>query len=286
MTSIAKAVAQRVDLRWDQNWKYAMGLGRLLAGAVLFSLPILMTMEMWWLGFYLSRIRLVQFALVNLVVLVGLSRVSGFEETHNWGEDLMDALAAYGVAAMWSFIILALFGIVAAGAPLGDTIGKVIVETIPASFGAMIASKQMGSRKAQKAGERERSTYWGQLFLMVAGALFLGFSVAPTQEMILISYRMSVWLSILLIASSIVLLHAFVYTVGFKGEPKPAGPVDFVSIFLRFSVTGYAIAALVSLYLLWTFGRTEGTSLTEIVAMVAVLGFPASIGAAIARLVI
>lgn len=276
----------RVDFGTKANWDYAKGLGRVLAGAVLFSLPILMTMEMWWLGFYLPRVRLVQFALVNFIVLVGLSRVSGFERTSSWGEDLMDAAAAYGVAALWSLVILSLFGIVAPGAPPGDTAGKVIVETIPASFGAMIASKQMGSRKAQEGGERERSSYWGQLFLMLAGALFLGFSVAPTEEMVLISYRMGPSLSIMLVAISVLLLHGFVYTVGFKGEASPPGPVDFVSLFLRFSITGYAIAALVSLYLLWTFGRTQGTDIPQILAMVAVLAFPGSIGAAIARLVV
>ncbi len=276
----------RVDLSWDSNWKYLVGLGRVTAGAVLFSLPILMTMEMWRLGFYLARFSLVQFAIINFIVLVGLSRLSGFERTTNWGEDLMDALAAYGIAALWSLIILWMFGIVEVDQRAAEIFGKVIVETIPASFGAMIASKQMGSKKAQKGGEKQRSSYWGQLFLMLAGALFLGFSVAPTEEMILISYRMFPWQSIVLIIVSILLLHGFVYTVGFKGEVKPSGPVDFTSIFLRFSVTGYAIAALTALYLLWTFGRLDGTDAPQVMAMVAVLAFPGAIGAAIARLVI
>jgi uncharacterized membrane protein len=30
------------------------GLARGLGGAILFALPLLMTMEMWWLGFYRS----------------------------------------------------------------------------------------------------------------------------------------------------------------------------------------------------------------------------------------
>ena len=35
--------------------------------------------------------------------------------------------------------------------------------------------------------------YGGQLFLMAAGALFLSFNVAPTEEMVLIAYMMSTW---------------------------------------------------------------------------------------------
>ena len=48
----------------------------------------------------------------------------------------------------------------------------------------------------------------------------------------------------------------------------------------------YALAAIVSLYVLWTFGRTDGTSGMQILMSVTVLGFPASIGAAAARLIL
>jgi putative integral membrane protein (TIGR02587 family) len=132
----------------------------------------------------------------------------------------------------------------------------------------------------------QRSTYAGQLFLMMAGALFLGFSVAPTEEMILIAFRMSPLHSILLVAVSILLLHGFVYAVGFKGEEEPPGPTGFFSLFFRFSIVGYAIAVIVGLYLLWTFGRIEGTGIAQAASMVAVLAFPGAVGAAIARLII
>ena len=275
-----------IDFRPEANWRYFKGLGRVLAGAVIFSLPILMTMEMWWLGFYLERPHLLQFV-VNFAMLVGLSRVSGFEETTDWGDDAMDAFAAYAVAAIWSALILWLFGIIEVHQPLGEIIGKIAIQAVPASFGAMLASKQLGSREwAGDKGERERQSYWGQLFLMLAGALFLAFSVAPTEEMILISFRMSPLHGIGLILASIVLLHGLVYTVGFKGQEKPPGPTRFWSIFARFTLTGYAIAAIAAVYLLWTFGRIDGAGTTEIVGMVAVLAFPGAIGAAIARLVI
>ena len=57
-------------------------------------------------------------------------------------------------------------------------------------------------------------------------------------------------------------------------------------LFLRYSIPGYAIALLVSAYVLWTFGRFEDGALTRAVMQAVVLGFPASIGAAAARLVV
>ena len=282
--SAKQALLSQLDLSPGGNWAYLKGLGRGFAGAILFSLPILMTMEMWWLGFYLEPHHLLQFLAVNFVILVGLSRVSGFEETGRWTDDIMDAFAAYAVAAIWSAFILWLLGIIAPGMPASEIVGKIAMESVPASFGAMLGGKQLG-RGQTSGNEQDRKTYWGQLFLMVAGAMFVSFSVAPTEEMVLISFTMSPLQSIGLILLSIMLLDGLVYTVGLKGE-EPPGPRGFWSIFLRFSIVGYAIACLVSFYLLWTFGRVELTDPAQIVGMVAVLAFPGAIGAALARLVV
>ena len=266
------------------NREYAKSLARASAGAIIFSLPLLMTMEMWWLGFYLDRPRLAQFIVVNLLVLVGLSRVSGFEPTISWLDDLMDALSAYAIGALASAATLALFGIIVPGMAASEIVGKIAIQSVPASFGAMLAAKQLGE-SAGPGEERDRSSYIGQLFLMLVGALFLAFNVAPTEEMLFISFRMTPWHSVALVLVSILLLHIFVYTVGFKGEKKPPGATTFIRTLLRFSIVGYAIALLASLYILWTFGRTEGVNAAQIASMTAVLAFPAAIGAAIARLV-
>jgi uncharacterized membrane protein len=37
---------------------------------------------------------------------------------------------------------------------------------------------------------------------------------------------------------------------------------------------------------LWTFGRTDGVTAAEVAQMIVVLGFPASLGAALARLIV
>lgn len=60
----------------------------------------------------------------------------------------------------------------------------------------------------------------------------------------------------------------------------------FAGTFLRFTVTGYAIVFLVSLYILWTFGQLEGTAPAEILGIATVLSFPGAIGASVARLIV
>lgn len=273
------------------NRKYAIGLARAFGGAIIFGLPNLMTMEMWFLGFYLERPRLLLFLVVNFSILVGLSRFSGFEETVNLKEDLLDALAAYGVGVIASVAILSVFGILTPGMSLSEIVGKVAVQSVPASFGAIIARKQMtGGEEDDEEDEEDvaerRAGYGWQLFLMVAGALFLAFNLAPTEEMIVIGFKMSPWHGIALVLASILILHAFVYGVGFAGQERPPEGSGFWRLFIFYTIAGYGIALLVSVYVLWTFGRMEGADLVQIASMTAVLAFPAAVGAAIARLVV
>lgn len=85
---------------------------------------------------------------------------------------------------------------------------------------------------------------------------------------------------------SIIMMHAFVYAVEFRGQAYIPPHIPFWSVFLRFTIVGYAIVLLVSLYILWTFNEIEEMSMVRVLMAVLVLGFPAAIGAAAARLIL
>ena len=270
------------------NRAYAQGIARAFGGAIIFGLPLLMTMEMWTLGIEIHPLRLAFFVVFNFAVLVGLSRFGGFEPTCSIEEDILDALGAYAVGIAASTLTLALFGLVKVPMPASEAAGMIAVQAIPTSFGAMLARKQLGDGENEKDEEQElRSAgYAGQLFLMLAGALFLAFNVAPTEEIILIGFKMSAWHSLALIIVSLLTLHALVYAAGLPGQETAPEGYGMAKVFWAFTCSGYGIALLVSSYILWTFGRFDGTSIEVMAGSIAVLAFPASIGAAIARLVI
>lgn len=265
--------------------QFAIGLARAFGGAIIFSLPILMTMEMWYLGFYIDPLRLALLILVFFPLLVALSHYSGFEDTSGWLDEILDALVAYAVGFIASTIILSLFGVLRFGMSLDEIIGKVSLQAVPGSIGALLAHSQFGGGE-KKQEEEEEPGYWEEIFLMMVGALFLGFNVAPTEEMVLISYQMTEWHAIALIFLSLVIMHAFVYAVEFKGQGSIPPEVSAWSVFMRFTVVGYALALLISFYILWTFGQIQGMAVEQILMAVLVLGFPAAVGAAAARLIL
>jgi putative integral membrane protein (TIGR02587 family) len=264
-----------------------VGLGRASGGALLFALPMLMTMEMWWLGFYMDRLRLALLLALTFPVLVVLSRHSGFERTDAWRDDVRDAAIAYGIGIVTSALVLTVFGLITPAMTADEIVGKVAVQAMPASVGALLGRSQLGGGKSLPVEGSESASYVSELFLMGIGALFLSLNVAPTEETVLIAYKMTPWHAVALIALSLLLMHGFVYAVEFKGADVSLPPgTPWWSAFLRFTVPGYAIALAVSLYVLWTFGRTDGTALAQIAMSMIALGFPAAIGAAAARLII
>ncbi len=276
----------------SSNREYALGLARAFGGAIIFGLPLLMTMEMWLLGVAAHPARLCLFLVANFVVLVGLSRFGGFEQTLTVVEDVLDALAASGVGVLSSALVLAFFGLLRFDMPLHQIVGMIAIQSIPASFGAMLARKQLSAGDGSDAEDESEAHaartagHGAQLFLMMAGALFLAFNAAPTEEMILIGFKMTAWHSLALILASLLVLHILVYAVGFAGQERAPEGYGFGRTFFAYAISGYGIALLVSYYVLWTFGRIDAGGFSAVVDAIVVLGFPAAVGAAIARLVV
>ena len=104
--------------------------------------------------------------------------------------------------------------------------------------------------------------------------------------MVLIAYDMTPWHSLALLLTSLVIMHGFVYASGFKGgTSRPSGKPWWDPV-LRFTFVGYVLALSIAIYALWTFARLEGHGIEQVVRAAIVLGFPAAIGAAAARLIL
>ncbi|HYD26712.1 TIGR02587 family membrane protein [Brevundimonas sp.] len=261
---------------------YARDLGRAFAGALLFSLPLLMTMEMWWFGFTLHPARLAVFLLAAVPLLVGLAFFAGFSHRHHGlVHAVLDTFVALAVGYLTAALLLTVMAILEPDGPLRQSVGQVALQSVPGAMGALLARRQLSAGRGD--GDEAEARYPGELFLMVAGALFLALNVAPTEEMILIAYRMTPWHAVALIAVSLAVMHAIVYRTGFAGEHEQGHPA---TAFLHYTLAGYGLVLLVSLYVLWVFGRTDGHGLTEIVDAAVVLSFPGALGAAAARLLV
>ncbi|WP_223568718.1 TIGR02587 family membrane protein [Agrobacterium tumefaciens] len=274
----------------DEVRQFLIGLARGTAGALLFALPMLMTMEMWFLGLYVNSWRLLLLCILNLPLLLLLARRIGFENINSWSQALRDAITAYGLGIAVSAGVLLLFGILNDQLTASNIVAKVALQSVPASIGALLGRSQLGQHsdaEDEEEGEYSGETsYLHELFMMVVGALFLNLNVAPTEEMILIAYKVTPYHILALCLLSIAIMHGFVYALHFKGSHQLHEGQQWWQSFIRFTLPGYVIAIAISIYTLWTFERLDHPSLSQIMNAAVILGVPASIGAASARLIL
>ena len=270
--------------RRHQFWS---GIFRGFGGALLFALPMLLTMEMWWLGFYVYRWRLVLMLVLAIPLLIGLAHYSGIRSASNWRQDAVDGMTAYSIGVITAAATLPIIGVITIDMPWREIVGKIMVVAPISAFGAILARSQLGGGgQKSKEQRKEQSSYWAELFFVAAGAFYLGSNVAATQDMTLIAYKMTGWHAVALLVVEVLIMHTFLYGMEFSAAPEVARGTPWWSIMIRFTMPGLVVALIVAAYLLWTFGRFETFEPHWIVMFTLVLGLPCAIGGAARRLLL
>jgi len=259
---------------------YLSDLGRAFGGALLFSLPLLMTMEMWALGVSAAPARRLAFLVAALPVLYGLAHYAGFSARRGLVNNSLDTLVALAVGFTTSTALLAMFNVLD-DSSLTSAVGQISLQAVPAALGALVARRQLSGDEEE--GDEDEASYPGELFLMLAGALYFAMNLAPTEEMRLIAYLTTPSGALGLLVLSLALLHVIVFEAGFAGQEEKESPLR---AFLDFTLPGYALCLAASFAMLWVFGAVDGHGASAVMANVVVLAFPAALGAAAARLLV
>lgn len=252
---------------------------RALLGAMIFALPLTMTMEMWDLGVTIDPIRLAVLLLVTFPMLVALSFYAGFEATFSLLDNILDAFAAMAVSAIACLVVLMLFGAIGANTPIQEIVGKLTLLSFGASIGALLADKQFNDEKSEDDEKAERG-FGSRLFVMAVGAIFLSLNVAPTDEVEIIAASMNPAMAVTLSCLSLVALGVVLSVA--DAETRKSTWISRI----RRALAGYGVCLMLAGFILWCFGRFDGVAFDESVEGAIVLGFPAALGAGAARLIL
>ena len=265
-----------------------MGLGRAIGGSIIFSLPMMMTMEMWWIGFYISPMRLACLILFSLPLFYRISTMIGFRRSKTLWDNAIDVLVSYAVAFLTTGIVLSALGVIQWNMDTGSAYSILLLQAVPGSLGALLARNIVseGSKSEDDAQEKEGRNYKDDLTILATGALFLAFNLAPTEEMVLLSYKMTTWHALVLLLLTLIAMHAFaVASSRCSPTQLSSWPIHW-GIFVRITSSGYLIAFLISFFMLWVFESLADKSFYNAVKGIIVLGFPAGIGAAASRMIL
>lgn len=271
--------------------EYARGI----AGGLLFSLPLLYTMEVWWAGFVTQPLRLLLYFAAGFLLLFAYNRYSGLREDASWLEVAFEAVEEMGLGLLISLLMLWLLGQLQAGMPLSEIIGKVVVEGVTAAIGVSVGSAQLGGNGKGDDDQGMKRTddspdsagLPGQVALAACGAVLFASNLAPTEEIGMIAAETSPWKVLGLSLLSLGLCALVLFYSDFRGSNRahPEDERDWTTVVSR-SFLNYAVALAASAFILWFFGRFAGSSLTACLAQVVVLGVAAALGASVGRLLL
>ena len=273
----------------------AASFGRAFAGAYLFGIPLLFTMEMWWIGTYADLWKLILFLALTFLANVVLTYLAGFKPRRETSliasiDESVDTLAV-GVVA--SLIVLLVLNRIAPGDPLDAILGMVIVQTIPLSIGASLANAVFDRREG-RTGEQPsaaESHAWrdalNDLGATIIGGGFIGFSIAPTDEIQLLAASVDIYHEVALVVLTLVVGYIIVFTSGFDPEsagPRPTGPFQHP---ITETVVSYVVSLSVAFWALYLLDRVDfGDPFPSVLSQVLVLGLPTMVGGAAGRLAV
>lgn len=255
-----------------------------LGGALLFGVPLVYTMEIWWLGETSSLAALGWMTLLGAFVS-GAIRYAVIGALGPTGA-LLAGMRCTAMSLALALGLATVIGVVM----VGDTVNLVLGETaaigIPLALGAALGAVLFRGASARDGagGSGDSSPLTRDLLASALGALFIALPIAPTGEIPTIASMTDTWR----IASSVPVCLALSYVIliasGFlqhRGGLRSSSPGAPVLAVCTVTAVGFLVAAA----LLFAFGVLDtSSSPTQLVRDVAALSIPAVIGASAGRL--
>ncbi|MFA5565467.1 MAG: TIGR02587 family membrane protein [Acidimicrobiia bacterium] len=291
-------------------------LVRAASGGMLFGVPLLYTMEVWWIG---SHTRPEQTAVVLAFLAIpvfALNLTEGFRSKPDprFWEAAADTVEAVAIGLVITAIVLILLREIQIGPDIatGPALGKVLYEAAPFCLGIGVARhfldgatqkqddqvdnkdylKMSGTARGESTSPTETSEDEGRLNATLAdlgaatiGSVFIALSIAPTDEVPMIASRMGGGWLLLAVAASLISSYAIVFAAGFSRQESRHAQEGIFQSPLSETVASYLVALVISAFLLWFFQR-DMSPVSDLFNRVIVLGFPAAVGGAAGRLAI
>ncbi len=259
-----------------------------MAGGLLFSLPLLFTMEVWQAGFTMPPHRQLAYVLLALVLLLGYNRYAGLHPDSTWAEVAIDSIEEMGIGLLLSAAVLLLIGRLRPGQDLGEMVGRTVVEAVTVAIGVSVGTAQLGGNGGGRKPGMDRGdgvSFAGQLTLALCGAVLFAANVAPTEEIVVVGLEMPGAQLAVLGVATMVLGALVLYYSDFRGARRWTERDGFGSV-LRGTVITYAVGLGASAVILWLFGRFDGAGPRAIVGQTVALGVASTLGASAGRLLL
>lgn len=272
-----------------------------LASGFLIGIPVVFAVDTWWLGDQIGPLEALFLLGVSYALTLAAVYWIGFRRDLRRGwQYFADALEAMALATLALVAVFWALGQIGDGQTASIAVGRIAVAIAPVSLGVAVANHLLardasrfdpdrGDATSLRGGwlsDRWRRTVI-ELAASIAGALFLCIAIAPVDDLSAIVTEVPVRNLPFVILLSLLVTYSVVFAAGFSGEAKRHATPGLLQTPFAETLMAYVAAVMVSLVVLWLFGRLdEDSTLFEMYTKSVLLAFPASMTAAAGRLAV
>lgn len=276
---------------------------RAASGGFLFGIPLIYTMEVWWIGSQTSPPVMVGILAISFVVVFLLNRVEGFRQIprEDFLDTLIDSIVTLAIAIICATVVLVLLHEIQLGTPLNEALGKLILESVPFSLGGALAhaflsgdrwsSNRQNSDKQSVGTDRKNPSLANDTVTDISatliGAMIIAFNIAPTEEVPMLNAPASPPWLLAIIVASLLISYGIVFAAGFTTQEKRRQQKGLFQRPLNETIISYLVSLFAAAFMLLFFHQLSfDDPWTLWLSYTIILGLPATIGGAAGRLAI
>jgi putative integral membrane protein (TIGR02587 family) len=270
------------------------------SGGFLFGIPLLYTMEVWWIGSYATPFHMLVALATTFCVVLLLNQTAGFRRTEDirLRDAAMDTVEALAIGILCTATVLFLLREITTTTPLNEVVGKIVFESVPFSLGVALTRQFLSagddSGEDSQAQQRREIIHDRRLNATLAdvgatliGALIIAFNIAPTDEIPMLTAALSPPWVLALMAASLLISYGIVFEANFANQERREQQEGLFQRPLSETIMSYLVSLAAAMFMLWFFRQLTFDDPWQLwLNYTLVLGLPATVGGAAGRLAV
>lgn len=264
-------------------------------GGFLFGIPLLYTMEVWWIGSVVEPPLMLLAIAITYIVIFLLNRTAGFRKTEKIRavDAARNSIEAIAIGIVCATIMLNILREINSNVSLDEMLGKVLFESLPFTLGVALANQFLSGDRGGKEGQRsykkksEINATFSDIGATLIGAAVIALNIAPTDEVAMLASALSGGRLLAIIAASLIISYGIVFQSGFADQQKRMQQQGIFQRPMSETLASYLVSLLAAAFMLWFFHQLSFSDpWTMWLQYTLILGLPATIGGAAGRLAV
>lgn len=272
------------------------------SGGFLFGIPLLYTMEVWFIGSYIKPPFLLLVFGITLIMVFLLNRIEGFrpQESGTLSGAIAETIETLAIGIVCTSLMLLILKRIDLQTPLSEALGKIVFEAVPFALGVAFSRSllsgeteiDLDQNQPQKSpSNNQQQIIWrdtiADFSATLIGAIFIAFSIAPTDEITVLAASASPGELLIIMITSLLVSYGIVFASQLANYQQRRQQQGLFQTPQSETVISYLISLVAGMLMLWFFQKLAwGDPWYLWLRYSIILSLPTSIGGAAGRLAV